>query len=180
MLPDDLPNRRTILGLAAGGAVSLGGCNPMQRDPLPDIVNLAPVPGLTTALGSPLPGLKGSVFRRSALVLNVWASWCPYCQGEHDTLMALARDPNLMLAGIVYRDRPEAARDYLRKTGVPFRALGVDSGGWVWRHLGQSGVPHTYVVDKHGKVVEVLPGALTRQWVESRLRPAYERAKATA
>ena len=175
-----LTRRHWFAGAATASALALGGCNPLARDPLPDVVHLPPVSGLTTAMGSPLPGLAGPVFRRMPVVLNVWASWCPFCQGEHGTLMALARDPNLMLLGIAFRDKPEPVRNYLRSAGNPFRALALDRDGWVGRHLRQSGVPTTYVINAAGKIVEILPGALTWQRVETTLRPAYERAKATA
>lgn len=170
--------RRSALVIAAGGALALAGCNPVARAPLPETVNLPSIAGLKTAMGSPLPGLSGAVFRRGPVVLNVWASWCPYCQGEHDTLMALARDPNLMLLGIVFRDKPEAAAAYLRKAGNPYRALGLDQNQWVSKNLRQSGVPTTYVVDGAGKILEVLVGGLSPDRVETSLRPAYERAKA--
>lgn len=170
-------NRRGVLGLAAGAA--LAGCNPASRKPLPDMTDLPAVAGLTTAMGSPLPGLQGPVFRRTALVLNVWASWCPYCRGEHGLLMKLAQNPNMTLIGIVFRDHPEPVRDYLRKDGNPYRALGMDRNGWVAQHLGQRGVPSTYVVDASGRIIESFLGSLTAERVETSLRPAYERAKSS-
>ncbi|MGL4323253.1 MAG: redoxin family protein [Beijerinckiaceae bacterium] len=175
-------NRRALLdasrlAVLGGAALTLTGCQALERDPLPDMVSLAPVPGLKTPMGSPLPGLTGRVFRDRAVVLNVWASWCPYCRSEHDTLMRLGRNGTIPVLGIVYRDQPEAAAHYLRSAGNPYRALGQDQQNWVRSHLRQSGVPATHIVAPNGRVIATFPGALNHDRVESELRPAYERAK---
>lgn len=172
--PTDTLDRRLVLGLAAGAAL-LSGCRAgAEGTVLPDVA-LPPLPDLSRN-GWPVPGIAAGQFRGRVSVLNVWASWCPYCRGEHDQLMRLSQDGRLALVGLVYRDKPEAASTYLRRAGNPFRAVSHDPEGRLTRALGPRGVPATYVVDRTGRVVLHVSGALDDAVVGERLRPALLRA----
>ncbi|HZQ39365.1 MAG TPA: redoxin domain-containing protein, partial [Rhizomicrobium sp.] len=62
-------------------------------------------------------------------VLNVWASWCVPCREEAPFLAALARDPDLRLYGLVYKDTPRRARAFLDESGDPFARIDLDQDG---------------------------------------------------
>ncbi|WP_375457847.1 redoxin family protein [uncultured Enterovirga sp.] len=169
--------RRKVLVAAAGAALSgLAGCGRVEGSVLPDVV-LPAISGLTGPNGWAVPGFASGEFRRGVALLNVWASWCPYCQAEHDHLLRLSRDSRFRLLGLVYRDSEAKAAAYLRRTGNPFAAVARDDGQ-LSRAVGQRGVPGTYVVARSGRVLTAVRGAIDERSIEGRLMPAIRRALA--
>ncbi len=96
-------------------------------------------------------------------VLNVWASWCAPCREEHPLLVAAAREQQVALVGLNYKDDPRNAQEWLRKLGDPYIATAVDRDGRVGIDYGVYGVPETFVIDKAGIVRFKHVGPLTQQ-----------------
>ncbi len=169
----DVLDRRALLvgaaSLAAGGCSAEGAIVPSVARPA--------LPGMTRA-GWPAPGFAESEFRGSVKVLNMWASWCPYCRSEHSTLMRVARDGRVALYGLLHRDEPAAGARYLRAAGDPYRAVASDPDGRFARALRQSAVPATFVVNRDGIVTKLLLGALSDARVAAELMPAVAAARA--
>ena len=110
--------------------------------------------------------LKGQV-----VVINFFASWCVPCRLEHPLLMRLAKEQNLPLYGIAYKDKVEDTKRVIAQTGDPYRQIGVDRDGWVGIDFGVYGVPETYVIDKSGHIRQRFVGPLTAEVVEHELLP---------
>lgn len=165
-------------GLVLGAAGLLTGCND-QPSTLPNLA-LPAISGLKTNAGWPVPGIDTRVFAGRVTVLNVWASWCPYCRGEHGLLHEMARGGRYTLAGLVYQDTEDKARAYLLSAGNPYAAVSVDSKGQLSGMLGQRGVPHTYVIGRNLAVVTKFRGALSPEALEAEIMPAVARAQASA
>jgi cytochrome c biogenesis protein CcmG, thiol:disulfide interchange protein DsbE len=96
-------------------------------------------------------------------VLNVWASWCAPCREEHPLLVALAREQQIALVGLNYKDDPRDAQEWLLKLGDPYLATAIDRDGRVGIDYGVYGVPETFVIDKSGVVRFKHVGPLTQQ-----------------
>jgi cytochrome c biogenesis protein CcmG/thiol:disulfide interchange protein DsbE len=126
--------------------------------------------------GKPIPGIDAAALQGAATLVNVWASWCVPCHDEAPLLMALAQDQSLRLIGINHKDQPENARRFLGRYGNPFSAVGVDQNGRVSIEWGVYGVPETFVIDRAGKIVFKLVGAITPDNLERVLKPALARA----
>lgn len=116
--------------------------------PVPEF-DLPPLEGRPGA--APL-GLKTSDLRGEIALVNVFASWCGPCRVEHPLLMQLARDGEVALHGINYKDKPADARRWLRDLGDPFRRIGADITGRAAIEWGVYGVPETFLVDAEGRV----------------------------
>lgn len=108
-------------------------------------------------------------------LLNVWASWCRYCQGEHALLMEIKNNYNLPIYGLNVRDNPESARDYLKENGNPYTLVGVDWSGDVGNDLGSTGTPQTYIIDKHGVIRYHHGGALDKSDWENDMLPLIKK-----
>jgi cytochrome c biogenesis protein CcmG/thiol:disulfide interchange protein DsbE len=88
------------------------------------------------------------------VVLNFWASWCIPCRAEHGQLTAVAnayRDRGVRFLGLVWDDRPAAARAFLDELGEVYPSL-MDDGTKTAIDYGVYGVPETFVIDHVGKV----------------------------
>lgn len=169
---------RRELCLGAGAATLLAGCGKAEGSVLPD-VELPALPGLIASDGRPVPGITKGLLRGRAVVLNVWASWCPYCQAEHDHLLRLSQDKRFTLVGLVFRDKPAAALAHLKRAGNPYAAVSADPDGLLTGPLHQRGVPSTYVVDRSGRVTFHLSGGVDPDLIRLRLLPAIEAALAS-
>jgi cytochrome c biogenesis protein CcmG, thiol:disulfide interchange protein DsbE len=104
-------------------------------------------------------------------VVNFWATWCAPCKIEHPHLLAL-KARGVTVHGVLYRDKAAAATDYLQEMGDPFTMLGDDAKGLTGIEFGITGVPETFVVDGHGKVVLRFQGPLDEDSVKRQILPA--------
>jgi cytochrome c biogenesis protein CcmG, thiol:disulfide interchange protein DsbE len=111
--------------------------------------------------------LKGQVW-----LLNVWASWCAPCREEHPLLVAYANKPGAAkLVGLNYKDKPEAAGQWLTQLGDPYAMSLVDRDGRIGIELGVYGVPETFVIDKAGLVRFKHVGPLTSEVMQRDILP---------
>ncbi len=73
---------------------------------------------------------------------------------------AARRNPDVRFLGINTQDRPEAAADFLARTGVTYPQL-VDIDGVVLGDTRVPGLPVTLALDADGRVVDRVIGELS-------------------
>jgi len=93
-------------------------------------------------------------------LLNVWASWCPPCRVEHPYFTVMA-EQGVSIYGVVYKDDPEDANQFLAQLGDPFAGLAADPEGRAGFELGVTGPPETFIVDENGVIRARWRGAVT-------------------
>ena len=109
-------------------------------------------------------------------IINAWGSYCTPCRAESAVLLGL-KQRGITIHGLVYKDKPGPARDFLNELGDPFDRLGFDADGRVGIDWGLTGVPETYVVDGKGVIVAKHVGPLDDNIVQSEILPAIQAAQ---
>ena len=106
--------------------------------------------------------LKAEELRGRAVVVQIWASWCPFCGAQNPHVQKLheaTRDRGMVVLAFSIDRTEEAARQYVAKHGYTFNVAmhtaQVDQ--WFGR---RRAVPETYVVDAGGRVVLVHRGEM--------------------
>jgi len=130
------------------------------------------LPRLDTDAQLDLASLRGKV-----VVINFWQSSCVPCKEEAGTLAAAARawrDEGVLFLGVDALDLKSAARAYLKHYEVDY--LNVrDAVGSTYPNWGVTGVPETFFVDRHGRVVPPhITGPASRRDLEAGIRRALE------
>ena len=137
--------------------------SPLIGKPMPDFE----LPTVHDADRTITPGdLEGRVW-----LLNVWATWCVACREEHPVLMEAARDRELTLVGLDYKDERPAAMQWLARHGNPYRVSAFDPDGRVGIDLGVYGVPETYVVDADGIIRYKHIGPISMETLDEEIMP---------
>ncbi|MCB1398043.1 MAG: DsbE family thiol:disulfide interchange protein [Rhodobacter sp.] len=108
-------------------------------------------------------------------LVNFFASWCPPCRAEHPLVTELS-EQGVTVLGVNYRDEPDRAAAFLDDLGDPYHAIGADPRARMGLDWGVVGLPETFVVDGEGNILTRYAGPLTEEIIESRIRPALERA----
>ena len=114
-----------------------------------------------------MQGLNGnarklSEFRGKPLLINVWASWCGPCRDEMKSLERLAWldwAAHFNIIGISTDDDAGQAKAFLRITNATMSQF-IDSHLVLENMLGASHLPVTVLVDKNGRVVRRMYGAM--------------------
>lgn len=102
------------------------------------------------SLDDPNVVLTQKDFKGPALI-NLWATWCPSCRIEHPVLNALAK-AGVTIYGIDHVDQREAAKQYLKTHGNPYRLVVFDEKGGLGLDFGVTGAPETFLIDAQGVV----------------------------
>lgn len=179
---------RFLLALPALVAVAVGGfllwgLDP-DRDPnaVPSARIMQPVPefDLPPVEGTGTPGLSADDLRGSgsAVLVNVFASWCVPCRAEHAVLTRLVRQDGVRLMGLNYQDEPADAAAWLAELGNPYERIGSDIEGRVGIDWAISGLPETFVVDGDGVITFRFVGPVVAPDAEAKIRAALAAAKA--
>ena len=112
--------------------------------------------------------------RGKPVLINFFASWCVPCRAEHESLMALSRERDIIIYGIAYRDRPEDSLAFLNELGDPFTRVVMDRQGRAAIDWGVSGVPETFLVDANGIVRYRHWGPVVGDSLDKKLWPEIE------
>ena len=102
------------------------------------------------------------------MIVNFWASWCGPCVDEFPLLKAVADEhmaDGLVVLGIVYQDRSEAARAFMQQNGGTWQAL-MDPDDRVAQAYKIFGPPETYFIGRDGTIVARHIGQLTAASLE--------------
>ena len=106
--------------------------------------------------------LKGNELTGNAVVVQIWASWCPFCAAQNPHVQKLHnahQGRGLKVLAFSIDQSEQAAKDYLAKRGYTFNV--AMRNGDVDRWFGRNRtLPETYVVDAKGKVVFVHRGEM--------------------
>ncbi|MBT1075434.1 peroxiredoxin family protein [Geobacter grbiciae] len=111
-----------------------------------------------------LPTLSGenkslSQYRGKIVLVNFWASWCPYCRDEMPSMDRLVKSfPKgdlVVLAVNVEKRFPEK----YRRAPVSFNFLS-DATGQVQQHYGANRLPDTFIVDRKGIIRQRVTGGI--------------------
>lgn len=141
------------------GGQSLTQVPPAQRKPAP----VATGPSLSDGGGQvSTGGYPGKV-----VVVNVWGSWCAPCRKEAPDLVAASRDTAAVaqFVGLDIRDYdPAPARAFVRAFAVPYPQIYDPHGGQLvkFTDLPPSGIPSTLFIDRQGRIVARVIGAISR------------------
>jgi cytochrome c biogenesis protein CcmG/thiol:disulfide interchange protein DsbE len=104
-----------------------------------------------------LAELRGTPF-----VLNFWASWCVPCREEAPILQRGWRrfgPHGVLFLGLDMQDLTDDARNFLGDFGITYPTI-RDQGNDVARSYGVTGVPETYFISAHGRVVDHVIGVV--------------------
>ena len=157
-----------LLGLAV--VLGVGLTQDPQR--LPSTLIGRPVPDFALPPVAPhIPALTHDDLRGEVSLLNIFGSWCTSCLVEHPVLMALAREGQVPIYGIDWKDEPGAGATWLTRHGNPYRAVGDDAAGRVALDLGVTGAPETYVIDAAGVIRYKQVGPITEPVWRETLQP---------
>lgn len=155
------------------GFLALGLMKDPRKLPSPLLGKPAPSFDLPT-LEDPSRRFSTRQLQGEVCLVNVWASWCASCRDEHPLLMALARDQDIPVYGLNYKDEREAALAWLAQFGNPYRSSLYDAEGRAGLDWGVYGVPETFVLDKQGRIRHKHVGALTAEDLKNKLLPLVQ------
>ncbi len=94
-------------------------------------------------------------------LVNVWASWCPGCAAEHEMLLQIAQEGQVVIYGFNWKDEAQPAKKWLRKRGNPYVAVAVDRENVTGINWGVYGAPETFLIDTNGIIRYKHIGPLT-------------------
>ncbi|MBI5462203.1 MAG: protein disulfide oxidoreductase [Gammaproteobacteria bacterium] len=94
--------------------------------------------------------LSLEALRGKAVLVQFWATWCPVCRVQEDSIQTLSEDwPVLSIA--LEDTPPETLRAYMNKAGLSFPVL-RDIDGTLAARFGVRGTPTAFIVDPAGQI----------------------------
>ena len=100
--------------------------------------------------------LATSDLKGKYLVVQVWATWCPYCHRQNANLKELVRRTqggNLLVIGLSVDKKEETVQSYVKKNEINFPVAMMTPE--LDRAIGKRrGIPELYVIDPSGRVIQ--------------------------
>ncbi len=139
-----------------------------------------------TAIGNQAPDfsvtdLEGNRIQLAELrgrpvIVNFWASWCVPCVDEFPILRDAHQrhvDDGLVVVGIVYQDRSQAAAAFMSRHDAAWAAA-ADLDGRVAEAYGVIGPPETFLIGRDGRIAARALGQFTAAWLDEKVAAIME------
>jgi DsbE subfamily thiol:disulfide oxidoreductase len=139
----------------------------------PEIGQLAPDFALTDLREGEATSL--SDLRGRFVLINFWASTCPYCREEMPMLQRLAEKyPEIVVIGVNLLEDKDTIETFLWEIGVSYRIV-QDAWGEVSSKYRVTKIPATFLIDERGVIVWRKFGAMSEKELEEPVQNLKER-----
>jgi cytochrome c biogenesis protein CcmG, thiol:disulfide interchange protein DsbE len=158
-----------LLGLLGAMLVARGGAGASPTA----IGSVAPDFELVDLDGNPV---QLSALRGRPVIVNFWASWCVPCADEFPLLRNAHErhaDEGLVVVGIVYQDRSQAAGDFMDRHDARWIAA-ADPEGRVAERYAVLGPPETFLIGRDGRIEARALGQFTADWLDTKVAAIME------
>jgi peroxiredoxin len=152
------------------------GVSTSGKIPAPQRGFLAPDFELKTLEGE---RIRLSDLRGQAVLLNLWATWCPPCREEMQSIEKVYQEYKdrgftVLAVNMTYQDDPSAVRPFVEEQGLTFPIL-LDETGEMANAYQLKSLPSSYFIRRDGVINEVVIGgpmseALLRTRIEDILK----------
>ena len=140
------------------------GSPPLQALP---VISLIDMDGKLKPLIAPVDG--------RAMVINMWATWCPPCQRE---MPALARaqglHPNVSFVFVNQGESLDVVRRYLRLLPFHLDQVLVDDSNLLGKAMDSSALPMTLIYGENGRLVYIHQGLISEAVLSMQLERCCE------
>ena len=108
-----------------------------------------------------------SEFAGKPVLFHFWATWCPICEMENDTIQSISQ--NYQVISIASWSEGEAeVKAYMRNNQLTFPVM-LDTSGELAHSFGVKGVPTSFILDPNGEITFVETGYSTEPGLRLRL-----------
>ena len=115
-----------------------------------------------------------SSFKGKPILLNFWATWCPYCREERPYLNSLHKeykDKGLVIIAVSLDKSEETVRKFLKKMPLDFIIL-HDNDNAASQPYGVYSLPTSFTIDRNGIIKDKFLGG--RNWTDSNSKKVIE------
>ncbi len=98
--------------------------------------------------------------RGKVVLVNFWATWCPYCRNEMPDMQRFYddwRSRGFEIVALSQDDDPQAVRAFLAQNGYTF-AVAMADVGHAAAFGGVSRLPTSFLIDKQGRLRKKISG----------------------
>jgi peroxiredoxin len=115
-----------------------------------------------------------SDYRGKVVLINFWATWCPPCRAEMPDLVRLQRKhgkQGLQIIGITYPpEKKTRVREFARSLKVNYPII-LGTRETKARFSLEETLPLTVVINRDGKVSDIISGILLREEFDEKIKP---------
>jgi peroxiredoxin len=115
-----------------------------------------------------------SDYHGKVVLINFWATWCPPCRAEMPDLVKLQREhrkDGLQIIGITYPPEQKGrVRRFARTLKVNYPII-LGTRELKARFSSDDILPSTIVIDRDGKVSDIISGILLREEIDEKIKP---------
>lgn len=119
--------------------------------------------------------VKLSGFRGKSVLVNVWASWCPFCKGELVDFITLKKEfGDVVIIAVNRAEALEVAKKYSDELDVTNDLIFLlDPSDSFYQSIGGFSMPETIFVDKEGFIKYHKRGPMELEEMRRRVQDAF-------
>lgn len=115
-------------------------------------------------------------FRGKVVILDFWATWCMPCRLEIPYFVELQKqygDKGLAVVGVSLDEQgPQVVRKFIKEFGVNF-PIAIGNEKIAEAYGGIEGIPTTFVIDRHGRIVRAYVGYNDKSVFEKEIQSLF-------
>jgi thiol-disulfide isomerase/thioredoxin len=115
-----------------------------------------------------------SDYKGKVVLINFWATWCPPCRAEMPELVRLQREhgkEGLQIIGVTYPPEQKVrVQRFARSLKVNYPII-LGTREFKARFSPEETLPLTVVIDRDGKVSDIISGILLREEFDEKIKP---------